>query len=69
MVVMHSEGGRVEVNGGSVTMTKSLKKRTTVAHFEAGVEATACPGARDEVVACSGAGIEGDRWRQRCGSF
>jgi hypothetical protein len=68
-VVAHSEGGRVEVNGGSMTMTKSLRKRTAVAHFEAGVEATVCSGDRDEAVACSGARIEGDRWRQRCGSF
>jgi hypothetical protein len=41
-----SEGGGVEIDGGSATMTKSLRKRTTAAQSEAGVEAVACSGAR-----------------------
>jgi hypothetical protein len=32
-----SEGGGVEVDGGSVTMTKRLWKRTVAAHSEAEV--------------------------------
>jgi hypothetical protein len=36
-----SEGGRVEVDNGSVTMTKSLRKRTAVARSEAGVKVAA----------------------------
>jgi hypothetical protein len=45
------EGGGVEVDSGSVTMTKSLRKRTAAARSEAGVEAAAC----------SEAGIEDNR--------
>jgi hypothetical protein len=41
-------GGGVEVDGDSTTMTKSLRKRTTVAHSETGVKAVACSGAGDE---------------------
>jgi hypothetical protein len=63
MVAAHIEGGRVEVDGDSMIMTKSLRKRTTVARSEAGVEAAACSGARDEATACSRARIEdGRRW-------
>jgi hypothetical protein len=64
--VVCSEGGRVEVNGDSdcAIMTKSLRKRTTAAHSEAGVEAAACSRAGDETTACSRAGIEDGRWRR-----
>jgi hypothetical protein len=31
--------------------------------------ATACSGARDEAAACSGTGIEDDKWRQWCNGF
>jgi hypothetical protein len=44
MVVARFKGGRVKVDGGSVTMTKSLRKRTAVACFEARVEAAVCSG-------------------------
>jgi hypothetical protein len=67
MAVARFEGGRVEVDGGSVTMTKSLRKRTTTACSEAGVEAVACSRASDEAVACSRAGIEDGRWRRHSG--
>jgi hypothetical protein len=59
-----SEGGRVEVDNGSVTMTKSLRKRTAVARSEAGVKVAACSEAGDEAAACSGAEIEDGRWRR-----
>jgi hypothetical protein len=52
--VVCSKGGGVEVNG--------LMKRMEAAHFEAGVEAAACSGASDELMVCSGAGIEDGRW-------
>jgi hypothetical protein len=58
-VVTRSKGGGVEVDGGSMTMTKSSRKRTAVARSEAGVKATAC----------SEASIEDDRWQRQCGSF
>jgi hypothetical protein len=58
MAAARSEGGRVEVDSGSVTMTKSLRKRTA-----------ACFMARDEAAGCSGAGIEDGKWRRRCGGF
>jgi hypothetical protein len=54
-----SEGGGVEVDGGSMIMTMSLRKRTAMARSEAGVE----------VVVCSGAGIEDGKWRQQRGGF
>jgi hypothetical protein len=54
-----SEGGRVEVDSGNMTMTKSLRKRMTVARSEAGVEAAAC----------SEDGIEDGRWWWRRGGF
>jgi hypothetical protein len=57
--VGRSEEGRVEVDSGSATMTKSLRKRTAVARSEAGVEAAVC----------SGAGIEDGRWQRQHGSF
>jgi hypothetical protein len=63
MAAARSEGGRVEVDSGSATMTKSLRKRMVMACSEAGVEAVACSEARDEAVACSRAGIEDGRWR------
>jgi hypothetical protein len=69
MVVAHSKGGRVEVDSGSVTLTKSLRKRPAAACSEAGVEAAACPGAGDEVAVCFVAGIKDGRWRQWRGSF
>jgi hypothetical protein len=68
-VAARSEGGGVEVDSGSVTTTKSLMKRTTVACSEASVEATACSRSGDEVAACSKAGIEDNRWWRRCGGF
>jgi hypothetical protein len=57
-----SKGGGVEVDGGNVTMTKSLRKRTTVARSEAGVESAACSRAGDEAAACCGARTENGRW-------
>jgi hypothetical protein len=68
-VAARSKGDGVEVDSDRTTMTKSLRKRTTVAHSEAGVEAAACSGARDKATACSGDGIEDGRWRRWCGSF
>jgi hypothetical protein len=59
MAVARFEGGRVEVDSGSATMTKSLRKRTAAACSEAGVEAAACSEAR----------IEDSRWRWRRGGF
>jgi hypothetical protein len=50
MVMVCSKGGGVEVD--------SLKKRTTMVHSEAGVEAAVCSKARDEAAVCSRAGIE-----------
>jgi hypothetical protein len=67
MVVARFKGGRVKVDGGSVTMTKSLRKRAAAACFEAGVEAAVCSGTGDEAVACSGAEIEDGRWQRRDG--
>jgi hypothetical protein len=67
--VVCSKGARVEVDSGSTTMTKSLRKRTTVARSEAAVEAGACSEAGDEAAVCSGAGIKDGRWRRRCGGF
>jgi hypothetical protein len=54
---VRSKGGGVKVDG--------LRKTTTVAHFEAGVEAAACSGARDEASVCSGTRIKDGRWRWR----
>jgi hypothetical protein len=56
------EGCGVKVDSGSMTMTKSLRKRMAAARSKAGVEATACSGARDKAAACSRAGIEDGRW-------
>jgi hypothetical protein len=53
--VAHFEVGGVEVDDSSMTMTKILRKRTTMAHSEATVKAAACSG--------TGAGIEVGRWR------
>jgi hypothetical protein len=69
MVAVRSEGGGVEVDGGSVTMTKSLTKRTAAARSEAGDKAAACSRDGDEASTCSRVGIEDDRWRQRRGGF
>jgi hypothetical protein len=69
MMVVHSEGGGVKVDGGSVTMTKSLRKRMAVTRSEVGVKAVACSGAGDEVVVCSGVGIEDERWWRWHGGF
>jgi hypothetical protein len=68
-VVVRSEGGGVEVDGDSTTMTKSLRKRTAAACSEAGVKVMLCSGVGDEAVASSGAGIEDGRWQRRCGGF
>jgi hypothetical protein len=57
MAAAHSEGGRVEVDDDSVTMTRSLRKRTAVACSEGGVEAAVCSGDGDEAAVCSRAGI------------
>jgi hypothetical protein len=59
MAAAHSEGGGVEVDSDSATMTKSLRKSTAAAYSVAGAK----------VAACSGAGIEDSRWRWRHGSF
>jgi hypothetical protein len=65
--VARSKGGGVEVDGDSVIMIKSLRKTTAAARSEAGVEAAACSGVRDEAAVCSKAGIEDGR--QWCGGF
>jgi hypothetical protein len=57
--MVHFKGGGVEVEGGSATMTKSMRKRTAVARCEAGVEATARSKVR----------VEDGRWRRRHGGF
>jgi hypothetical protein len=62
-VAAPSEGGGVEVNSGSATMTKSLRKRMAVACPADGVEAATCSEAGDEAAAFSGAGIEDGRWQ------
>jgi hypothetical protein len=58
-----SKGGRVEVDGGSATMTKSLRKRMAAARSEVGVEAETCSGDGEEVATCSGARIMDGRWQ------
>jgi hypothetical protein len=63
------EGGRVEVDSGSATMTKSLRKWTVAACSKAEVEVVGCSRARDKPVACSGAGIKDSRWQWQCGNF
>jgi hypothetical protein len=62
VAVARSEGGGVEVDSGSVTMTSSLRKRTAVAHSGAEVEAAACSRAGDEATALSEVGIEDGSW-------
>jgi hypothetical protein len=69
MAVVRSKGGGVEVDGGSTTMTKSLRKRMTTTCSEAGVKAAVCSGAGDEAAACSWATIEDDRWQWQRGDF
>jgi hypothetical protein len=68
-VAVRSEGDGVEVDGGSVTMTKSLRKRTAAARSEARVKAATCSGVGDEVAMCSGAEIEDNKWRRWSSSF
>jgi hypothetical protein len=68
-VAAHSEGGGVEVDGGSAIMTKSLRNRTAMTRFEARVEVAACSEDGDEAAACCRAGIEDGRWWQQRGSF
>jgi hypothetical protein len=58
-VAVHSEGGGVKVDSGSITRTRSLRKRTVVARSEAGVEA----------VTCSEVGIKDGRCLRWCGGF
>jgi hypothetical protein len=55
-----SEGGGFEVDGGSATMTKSLRKRTATARSEGRAKAMTC--SKDEGEACSGVRIVDDRW-------
>jgi hypothetical protein len=57
--MVHFKGGGVEVEGGSATMTKSMRKRTAVARCEARVEATARSKVR----------VKDGRWRRRHGGF
>jgi hypothetical protein len=57
--MVRSVGGGDEVDSGSATMTKSLRKRMAVA----------CFGAGDEVAACSGSEIKDGRWRWWRSSF
>jgi hypothetical protein len=59
MAVALSEGGGVEVDSDSVTMTKSLRKRMAAARSDAGVKAAACSGAK----------IKDSRWRRWRGDF
>jgi hypothetical protein len=49
---VRSEGGRVEVDDGSATMTKSLRKRMAVICSKVGVKAVACSIAEDEAAEC-----------------
>jgi hypothetical protein len=63
------EGGGVEVDSSSATMTKNLRKRMVAACSEAGLEAMTCSRAGDEVVVHSRAGIEDGRWRRRRDGF
>jgi hypothetical protein len=69
MAAVRSEGGGVEVDGGSAIMTKSLRKRMAVARSKVKVEAAVCSGAGDEAAACSEAGIEDDRWQRQHDNF
>jgi hypothetical protein len=69
MAAVHSKGGGVEVNGGSTTMIKSLRKRMAAARSEAEVKAAACFRAGDEAAVCFRARIKDGRWRQRRGGF
>jgi hypothetical protein len=69
MVAMCSEGDGVKVDNGSMTMTKSLRKRTMVACSEAGVEAVECTRAGDKAAACSEVRIKHGRWQKRRGSI
>jgi hypothetical protein len=62
--VARSEGGGVEVDSGSATMSKSLRKRTAAAGSEARVKAATCSEAGDKATTCFRAGMEDGRWRQ-----
>jgi hypothetical protein len=69
MVAARSEGGGVEVDSGSMTMTKSLRKRSAAACSEVRVEVAACSGPGDKAPTFSRAEIKDCRlWRQ-CGGF
>jgi hypothetical protein len=69
MAAVRSEGGGVEVDGGSAIMTKRLRKRMAVTRSKVEVEAAVCSGAGDEAAACSEAGIEDSRWQRWHDSF
>jgi hypothetical protein len=69
MALVRSEGGAVKVGGGSLTMTKSLRKGTAATRSEGGVKVAACSGDGDEAVACPGAWIVDDSWQRRRGGF
>jgi hypothetical protein len=68
MAATHSEGGRVEVDDGGVTLSRGLRKRMVVAWSEAKVEVVACSEARYEPATCFGARIEDGRWRWHDGA-
>jgi hypothetical protein len=69
MAAARFEGGRVMVDDGGATMTKSLRKRTATTHFEGGVKVAAFSGDGNEAAACSWVEIVDDRWRWWCGRF
>jgi hypothetical protein len=85
MAAARSEGGGVELDGGSTLRgrrgrwrrcnndqerrTDGLWKRMMVACYKDGVEAIKCFGAGDEAVACSRAKIEDGRWWWRHDGF
>jgi hypothetical protein len=73
--MVHSEGGRVEVDSGRKRMVTacseggrvevdSLRKTMAMARSKAGVEVVACYEAGDEAATCSGTRIEDGRRRQ-----
>jgi hypothetical protein len=81
---MEVEGGRVKVDGGgpfrgSGFEVDGLRKRMVATHFKGGgvdvdglrkrTAAVALSEVRDEVTACSKAGIEDGRWWWRCDGF
>jgi hypothetical protein len=62
-------GGRVKVNGGSTTMTKTLRKRMSAACSEGGVKAAVCSKDGGMAAACSRVRIMDGRWRWRYSGF